>query len=630
MGPLAHPRSLGTAGGGVVLGRRPHPQGGAADGARPHRDGLARPGRVARHAAVRVDRGAPGRRPRVVHGVPRLPPPRPAPRASRRYRALPALQRRLRHRMGYHPGAGPRGGTQAGPPHQPPPPPPRAPRRARPTLRGAHRQPAAPQRRAARPAGPAAASGGSVRTIARLALLLCAAVAVAAGAQTRATSPVLDAMRTELTRSLGTFKGQPTAPYFLSYEITEAHTVNVAGSFGAITQSSEHRHRALDVDLRVGDYRFDNTHPLRGGFPGRAFMGFGEGMAQIPVDDDPGAIRAALWYATDRKYKRAVEQLTWVKTNAAVGVAAEDTAPDFSAEPRETFTEPVARIGVDRRALGRAPALEPYPGPAILSGRASAVFFHEVFGHRVEGHRQKLGIEGQTFKKKVNESVLPPEFSVYFDPTLRRLGGTDLAGFYRYDDEGVKARRVAVVDHGILKTFLMARSPIEGFASSNGHGRAQLGLTPVARQSNLVVESAQPHSAAELKRMLIEEIKRENKPYGLLFDDIEGGFTITMRFIPNAFNVMPVMVYRVYPDGREELVRGVDFIGTPLTTFSKIVAADDQVAVFNGMCGAESGWVPVSAVSPGLLVSQVEVQKKLKSGERPPILPPPFGMAVTP
>ena len=314
--------------------------------------------------------------------------------------------------------------------------------------------------------------------------------------------------------------------------------------------------------------------------------------------------------------------------------------------PPDGGLEAFARGGLEDKQVGlwragRFDHLAPVR-PVVLEARAQRIV---VFDQRrngapngqsverfagVEGHRQKLGLEGQTFKKKVNESVLQAEFSVYFDPTLRRLGGTDLAGFYRYDDEGVKARRVAVVEHGILKTFLMARSPIEGFASSNGHGRAQLGLTPVARQSNLVVETAQPHSQAELKRMLIDEIKRENKPYGLLFDDIEGGFTITMRFIPNAFNVMPVMVYRVYPDGREELVRGVDFIGTPLTTFSKIVAADDRVAVFNGMCGAESGWVPVSAVSPGLLLSQVEVQKKLKSGERPPILPPPIGPTATP
>ncbi len=551
--------------------------------------------------------------------------------------------------------------------------------------------------------------------------LILWAMAGPAGAQSRPTSPVLQAMKDELARSLATLKAQPNPPYFLSYEVTEVASATVSGSFGAVTRSREGRRRALDVDLRVGDYRFDNTHPLRGGFPGRDFMDFGGPSTQIPIDDDPTAIRAALWYATDRDYKRAVQQLTWVKTNAMVGVAAEDSSPDFSGEPRESYSEPAVKLVVDRRvweerirrytapfarsadiyegtarfvadvetrwyvnsegteietsqpiyrlylfafskaddgmelpryesywaftpeglpsdktvlaavgkmiddlhALRRAPALDPYAGPAILSGRASAVFFHEVFGHRVEGQRQKLETEGQTFKKKVNETVLPSSMSVYFDPTLRRLGSTDLAGFYRFDDEGVRAQRVTVVDRGVLKTFLMSRSPIEGFPGSNGHGRSELGLTPVARQSNLIVETTERHTEAELKRMLIDEVRRQGKPYGLLFDDIEGGFTITRRFIPNAFNVMPVMVYRVYPDGRQELVRGVDFIGTPLTAFSKIVAADDEVEVFNGMCGAESGWVPVSAVSPGLLLSQVEVQKKPKSQERPPILPPP-------
>ena len=189
--------------------------------------------------------------------------------------------------------------------------------------------------------------------------------------------------------------------------------------------------------------------------------------------------------------------------------------------------------------------------------------------------------------------------------------------------EGVKARRVTVVDKGVLKNFLMSRSPIEGFDGSNGHGRRQQGYHVMARQSNLVVESSKQVSRAELKKLLIEQIKAANKPYGLLFDDIEGGFTFTQRALPNAFNVMPTVVYRVYPDGREELVRGVDLIGTPLIAFSKIAAADDQVAVFNGVCGAESGWVPVSASSPGLLVSQIEVQRKAKSQERAPILPPP-------
>lgn len=278
----------------------------------------------------------------------------------------------------------------------------------------------------------------------------------------------------------------------------------------------------------------------------------------------------------------------------------------------------------DLEALRIAPVVEPYAGPAILSGRASGVFFHEVFGHRVEGHRQKREDEGQTFKKKINEKVMNEAFSIYFDPTVRRAAGTDLAGCFPYDNQGVKARRVGVVENGILKTFLMSRTPIENFPQSNGHGRKQAGYRPVSRQSNLIVEVAPSAVQPDLKKMLIEQIKGEGKPFGLYFEDITGGFTMTGRFVPNAFNVTPVMVYRIYQDGHEELVRGVDLIGTPLATFSRIIAADTRLGVFNGVCGAESGGVPVSAVSPGILVSQIEAQKKEKSQERPPILPAPF------
>jgi len=266
---------------------------------------------------------------------------------------------------------------------------------------------------------------------------------------------------------------------------------------------------------------------------------------------------------------------------------------------------------------------EPYTGPAILSGRASAVFFHEIFGHRVEGHRQKSEDDAQTFRKKVGQPVLPPFLSVYSDPTQMQYQGRDLAGYYKYDDQGVQATRVPVVENGVFKNFLMSRTPIQGFPTSNGHGRRQQGFEVTARQSNLIVVASQHVSRAELKKQLIKLVKASNKPYGLYFEDVEGGFTFTQRFIPNAFKVMPTVVYRVYPDGREELVRGLDLIGTPLTAFSKIVAADDEIGVFNGICGAESGWVPVSAVSPGILVSQMEVQLKPKSQEREPVLSSP-------
>jgi predicted Zn-dependent protease len=532
-----------------------------------------------------------------------------------------------------------------------------------------------------------------------------------------ASPPVLAAMQAELARTQEKLRSQPVPPYYLSYEITETHGISVAGEFGKIDSSTENRNRHLDIDLRVGDYDLDNTHEIRGENNYLQYR-----SSAITLDDDPDAIRAALWYETDASYKRALDQLTKIKTNVQVKVAQEDKSADFSRETPERYSEPIVDVKVDRaaweakirkytapfaahtdiygaaasfsaaaetrwfvnsegsviqtsqpgfhlmimastkasdgmelplyesyfgfsegdlpddatvlKAVGKmvhdlealrvAPVVEPYTGPAILSGRASGVFFHEIFGHRVEGQRQKNSTDAQTFKQKIGQPVLAKEFSVYFDPTTRRVANTDLAGTYSYDNQGVKARRVTVVEDGILKTFLMSRKPLEGIPQSNGHGRNQAGLPPTARQSNLIVEVAPSAVEADLKKLLIAEVQKQGLPFGLLFDQIEGGFTITQRYVPNAFNVLPLMVYRVYPDGHEELVRGVDLIGTPLTTFSKIVAADRNVAVFNGRCGAESGWVPVSAASPAVFVTQIEVQKKDKSQDRTPILPAPF------
>jgi predicted Zn-dependent protease len=287
----------------------------------------------------------------------------------------------------------------------------------------------------------------------------------------------------------------------------------------------------------------------------------------------------------------------------------------------------IDRVANDVSALLRAPEAEPFVGPAIFSGRAAGVFFHEIFGHRVEGHRQKDESEGQTFTKSVGTKVLPDFLSVVFDPTRRKAGAVDLNGWYDYDDEGVKGQRVTVVDKGVLKTFLMSRSPIRGFDHSNGHGRRQPGLEVVSRQSNLIVESANAVTEARLRQMLVGEIRRQNKPYGLYFRDITGGFTTTQRAGLQAFKVIPVIVYRVYADGRpDELVRGTDIVGTPLASFAKILATSDKPEVFNGYCGAESGSVPVSAVSPAILVSEIEIEKKAKSQDRPPLLPEPTSM----
>ena len=348
-----------------------------------------------------------------------------------------------------------------------------------------------------------------------------------------------------------------------------------------------------------------------------------------------------LQFATDRSYLATSEGTALIRPGAIsrLVIQGETRADDgmellrvetFQAAspdqlPSETELKgKVDKIAADLKALRAAPVAEPYAGPALLSGRAAAVFFHEVLGHRLEGHRQRGDSEGQTFTKKVNQQVLPAFLSVTDDPTLKELGGVKLAGNYDFDDEGVPAAKVNAVENGVLKNFLMSRAPITGFAQSNGHGRRQPGLMPVGRQGNLIVTSTKTVKDSDLKQKFIEEIKKQGKPYGLYFEDIEGGFTLTTRASPQAFQVIPVMVWRVYADGRpDELVRGVDIVGTPLLSLNNIILTGDTEQVFNGVCGAESGQVPVAAAAPSMLFSEIEVQKRAKGTQRPPLLPPP-------
>jgi predicted Zn-dependent protease len=290
--------------------------------------------------------------------------------------------------------------------------------------------------------------------------------------------------------------------------------------------------------------------------------------------------------------------------------------PELEAAMRE--------MGKSLEALRKAPMTEPFNGPVILSGRAAAVFFHEVLGHRLEGQRQRGDEEGQTFTKELGKSVLPSFLSVADDPTLTKFGSTWLSGNYEYDDEGQKARHVDLIQDGVLKTFLMSRLPIASFSASNGHGRGQTGRVPNGRQGNLIVTSTKSVPEAELRRQLIEEAKKQGKPFGLYFEDISSGFAVTTRSSPQAFQVIPLVVWRVYVDGRpDELVRGVSIVGTPLAAMKRILATGDKSEVFNGECGAESGTVPVSAVAPAMLLSEMETQRQPQGTARPPILPIP-------
>jgi len=555
-------------------------------------------------------------------------------------------------------------------------------------------------------------------------VLLFVPVLAGQDASSAAEHPLMKVLSEELDYSVVQLKmPDGTTPYFLAYTITDQTSVSIRAELGAIYGNDSSRRRVLDVDVRVGDYHRDNTHKIRGGFD-FGFSDFMGGLtSSLSLDDDPIALKQAIWLATDRSFKSAVKKYQRVRTNLKTMVEEEDKSADFSKEQPVKYAGPEVGLRLDRErwaerlrkisalareypliynssvtlsataanrylvnsegtrirdgqkrlrlfvtastraedgmdlyqsfgfnaasedklpgdaeilkkfseviqqvlALRDAPLVEPYTGPAILVNRSAGVFFHEIFGHRIEGHRQKDVEEGQTFTKKVGKPILPEFISVRDDPTRARFSDIDLRGFYRYDDEGVSAQNVLLVDKGVLKTFLMSRSPIKGFPKSNGHGRRNPGAQVVSRMGNTIIESTKTVPFAKLRELLIEECKKQNKPFGLLFQDISGGFTGTRRAGAQVFKVLPLVVYRVYADGRpDELVRGVDIVGTPLTCFSKITCTGDDPDVFNGTCGAESGSVPVSAISPSLLVSEVEVEKRRREQERPPILKPPI------
>ena len=535
-----------------------------------------------------------------------------------------------------------------------------------------------------------------------------------------AQARLLEVLRAELERNAAVLGQQPQPAYFIAYQVTDAQTTVIEAQAGKLRSSIQQRERWLDVDLRVGSYDFDNTHPRQ---EAPSWMAARYPL-QLPLRDDERALRQLLWQATVSAYEEAAESYTKALSERSVRVQDTEDVPDFSREvprrdvrqlaehrdldtglwasrlrelsalfvphpwiyshrvrlqyssvqkflvntegtelawseqfvflsiaaqtraddgmelplyrtyfgfrpeelpPVEVIRREILQLIETLRQLRQAPVLETYSGPAILSGEAAGVFFHEILGHRLEGHRQKDPNSAQMLRDLLGKPILPPFLDVVFDPTQRYRDGVPLAGSYLYDDEGVPGQRVVAVEAGVLRGFLLNRTPIPGFLHSNGHGRRQPGLPSVARQSNLLVFARESLSPEQLRERLRQECRRQGKEFGLLFASVEGGFTFTVRTIPNAFNVMPLVVYKVYADGRpDELVRGVDFIGTPLTAFAHIVAAGSDVGVFNGLCGAESGNVPVSASAPSLLVSQIEVQKKAKSDERPPILPPPL------
>jgi TldD protein len=502
-------------------------------------------------------------------------------------------------------------------------------------------------------------------------------------APTGQPAPVLDVLAAEVARNLDQLKSEDreVPAYFLAYDLVARDHLWLEAQQGQVVRTRLDTDRTVDIDVRVGSPQLDNSHSLGGNYgPGNG-LGNGDPVA---IQDEPLALSQALWLLTERQYRDALVALSAAESGEQLRSQddAKPPSPDFSEEKPLVHVEPRAQldlqkiakeweprlreasqaiaadarvlesnvvllVNVDNRhfvdsggskvqashtrlrkdelvALRSAPLAEPYAGPAVLAGRAAGVFFHEIFGHRLEGHRQKDDMEGQTFSGMIGKRVLPTFLDIVDDPTAMRLGGVPLSGHYYVDDEAVAARRTVLVEKGKLRGFLLGRSPVLPFKQSNGHGRRERGNQVVARQGNLIVTSRKTIPDQRMRQALIDEARRQGKPYGLWFSDIQGGYTITERSGPQAFKVMPLLVYRIWADGRpDELVRGVDIVGTPIAAFETIIATGDKPGIFNGMCGAESGDVPVSAVSPALLLRSLEIERASHDRDKPPLLPPP-------
>ena len=538
---------------------------------------------------------------------------------------------------------------------------------------------------------------------------------------------MLSAMAQELERAQkGLQLRGHEAPYFLAYSVRGIDTEEVGAKYGAIFLDHDRRERRLHVDVRVGSYQFDNTGSQEMfDFDGES-SGYSAGR-EAPLDDDPAALRNALWLLTDDGYKKALSAYLKKKGKAIYRPDDPDAPPSFSREEANVFVEPPAahpfdkeswrreareqtdrlrlhpelfdsqmRVSADHEerefassegsrlvterviyalhvqawarapdgmlledsrdyygaseselprgaalssridemvgellALRDAPVLDPYTGPALLAPEAAGVIFHEAVGHRLEGERQNDDKDGRTFKGQIGKPILPFFLSIVDDPGARSLAGMSLNGYYKFDDQGVPGQRTTLVDKGVLKTFLLSRAPVQGTTHSNGHGRSSPGRDPVARMSNLIVESAKTLSPSKLKEALLLEARRQEKPFGLIIRDITGGNTDTSGYAYQAFKGQPRLVYKVdAKTGATTLVRGVEIVGTPLLSINKVIATGEDPHVFNGYCGAESGYVPVSTVSPTLLVSEIELQRTRKDTGRPPVLPSPWATPV--
>jgi predicted Zn-dependent protease len=563
--------------------------------------------------------------------------------------------------------------------------------------------------------------------IARLSLLLTAAACMASlHAQ---DDIVMKAMRDEMARSMKQLTIENLEkPYFIAYRVVDSEDAGVGASFGALNNSSSGRSRILHVEVRVGDYKLDNSHFFSFNTSQGTSTQVYNGMMMLPVEDDYKEVRRQIWLATDAVYKKAVEDIS-KKRAALQNRTRTDESDDFSKEEPVTTSHELPPVKVDlpkweseARALSalfrKMPAIqtsavrfnagtsyvryltsegtsytrrEPsvsfnasaatqaadgamlddflwfhgcslaelpsqdelaarlqelgkrltdlrdagdlasYSGPVLVEGDAAPQMFRLMFLNDLIGTKQTInGMQGMNtnntnqaenpFLDRVGARVLPESLTVADNPTIAEYQGHHLAAQSKMDEDGMLSREVRLIENGILKTLLMSRDPVRGFDHTTGSRHAGQ-----AAPSNVIVTSSAGLSAADLRAKFIDLIKQRNRPFG-----------IVVRRLRTANNV--VLAYKVFPDGHEELVRGLQFVGMNPAAFKEIVAASKEPNFLTvqyrppqngpGMMmmsfESEENATPVSLVVPSLLFEDATMRKLRVASPNPPVADHPF------
>ncbi len=317
------------------------------------------------------------------------------------------------------------------------------------------------------------------------------------------------------------------------------------------------------------------------------------------------------------------------------------------AELRKAFVE----VGENVRALASAPAGEAFSGPTLFEPRAAAQLLAQLLGDNLRVTRRPLTDPGRgvnivpsEFETRIGSRILPDFLDVVDDPTKDTWEGKPLAGHYQFDLEGVPPQPVKVTDGGILKNVLTTRTPIKNFPTSNGHARLQGSFGDhAAAIGNLFVTATESMPLADLKAQLIQTITQRGKPYGMLVRKLDfpyAGTTGELQALAQANSQAgggarpvspPILIYRVYPDGREELVRGLRFQAISTRTLRDILAASSETAVFDyvnttaplALLGSGGYLAATSVISPALLFDEIEFDVPREQLPKPPTVPPP-------